>query len=296
MFLVRRLPGNPILRPGMPGLAGADGAGINGPSLIAAPEWLPGRLGRYYLYFAHHKGRTILMAHADSPGGPYTVHAGGVLSLDETPAKDHVASPDVHVDEERRQVRMYFHGVVGRAQKTFVATSPDGLRFRSGERALGPFYFRVFLHRDLYYAVAKLRNKSGAILRSPRFDAGFRRVRRILPRMRHAAVHLEGDRLHIFHSRMGDCPESLLVATVDLSARPRDWVPSEPEPVLAPEEAWEGAGLPLVPSRSGPANEPVNQLRDPAIFEDEGRLYLLYAVAGESGVAIGELVRSRSDS
>ena len=28
---------------------------INGPSLIEAPEWLPQKLGRYYLYFANHK-------------------------------------------------------------------------------------------------------------------------------------------------------------------------------------------------------------------------------------------------
>jgi hypothetical protein len=32
------------------------------------------------------------------------------------------------------------------------------------------------------------------------------------------------------------------------------------------------------------------QLRDPAIFEDDdGRTYLLYSVAGESGIAIAEL-------
>jgi hypothetical protein len=35
----------------------------------------------------------------------------------------------------------------------------------------------------------------------------------------------------------------------------------------------------------------VNQLRDPAIFEeaDSGRVFLLYAVAGESGIAIAEV-------
>ena len=32
-----------------------------------------------------------------------------------------------------------------------------------------------------------------------------------------------------------------------------------------------------------------NPLRDPAIFEEDGRVYLLYAVAGESGIAIAEL-------
>jgi len=33
----------------------------------------------------------------------------------------------------------------------------------------------------------------------------------------------------------------------------------------------------------------VDQLRDPAIFEEDGRILLLYAVAGESGIAIAEL-------
>lgn len=33
----------------------------------------------------------------------------------------------------------------------------------------------------------------------------------------------------------------------------------------------------------------VNQLRDPAIYEEDGRVYLLYAVARESGIAIAEL-------
>jgi len=31
-------------------------------------------------------------------------------------------------------------------------------------------------------------------------------------------------------------------------------------------------------------------LRDPAIFEEYGRIYLLYSVAGESGIAIAELL------
>ena len=34
----------------------------------------------------------------------------------------------------------------------------------------------------------------------------------------------------------------------------------------------------------------LNQLRDPAIFEEDGRIYLLYAVAGESGIAIAEVL------
>jgi hypothetical protein len=33
----------------------------------------------------------------------------------------------------------------------------------------------------------------------------------------------------------------------------------------------------------------VRQLRDPAIFREDGRTYLIYSVAGESGLAIAEL-------
>ena len=47
--------------------------------------------------------------------------------------------------------------------------------------------------------------------------------------------------------------------------------------------------LRLEPSGFGAAEGAVNQLRDPAIYEEDGRIYLLYAIAGESGIAIAEL-------
>jgi hypothetical protein len=48
-------------------------------------------------------------------------------------------------------------------------------------------------------------------------------------------------------------------------------------------------GTSLIPSVRSTAYGHVNQLRDPAIFEEDGRVYLLYAVAGESGIAIAEI-------
>jgi hypothetical protein len=45
----------------------------------------------------------------------------------------------------------------------------------------------------------------------------------------------------------------------------------------------------VAPSRRGSINEPVNQLRDPAIFEEDGRVYLLYSVAGERGIALARV-------
>lgn len=290
MYVLERFQENPVIRPGMKGLEAKDGININGPSLIKVPPWVPGRLGTYYLYFSHHKGAAIRLAYASSIHGPYVVHEGGVLPLEKSPCRDHVASPDVHVDDERREIRMYFHGVAGSSQRTFVAVSRDGLHFSPGRKALGPFYFRVFRYGDVYHAVAKHKNRSGVLLRSRKPCSGFRLVKYILPGMRHAAVHVAKDTLLLFYSRIGDCPESILLSRVDLAQRPRHWRPTEPELILRPEASYEGAGLPCIPSRSGPAFDAVNQVRDPAIFQEHGDLYLLYSVAGEKGIAMGRLV------
>jgi hypothetical protein len=63
--------------------------------------------------------------------------------------------------------------------------------------------------------------------------------------------------------------------------------------VLRPERAWEGADAPVTPSLRSTAYGHLNQLRDPAVFEENGRTFLLYAVAGESGIAIAELTFER---
>ena len=84
------------------------GGNINGPSLIKAPDWLPNPLGKYYLYFSHHRGTYIRMAYADRLEGPWTIYEHGVLHLEETICRDHIASPDVHIDDEKREIRMYF--------------------------------------------------------------------------------------------------------------------------------------------------------------------------------------------
>lgn len=57
---------------------------INGPSLIRVPDWLPHPLGKYYLYFAHHKGSYLRLAYADSLSGPWKVFDSEVLPLNKT--------------------------------------------------------------------------------------------------------------------------------------------------------------------------------------------------------------------
>ena len=64
-----------------PGLHPSIGVNIQGPSAIRVPDWVAGRLGAYYLYFADHKGSYIRLAYADHPTGPWTVHPPGSLHL-----------------------------------------------------------------------------------------------------------------------------------------------------------------------------------------------------------------------
>ena len=285
---ITRLPNNPIIRPHMDSRMGAN---INGPSPIRVPEWLPRPLGRYYLYFAHHDGDYIRLAYADAVAGPWRMYEPGVLPLARSGFRGHIASPDVHVDHERREIRMYFHGsetptAGGAPQFTRVALARDGLNFLALPEVLGPAYFRAFSCAGYTFALAM----PGQLLRSTDgltpFEAG---PTLFSKEMRHSALLRDGDTLTVFYSNAGDCPERILRATIRLTPDWHTWRPTAPEVVLEPEFPWEGVHEPLEPSRRGMAAGPVRQLRDPAILQDEGRTYLFYSVAGESGIAMAEI-------
>jgi hypothetical protein len=316
----RRLANGPIIGPDLhPSL----GVNIQGPSLIRVPDWVPGRLGAYYLFFADHKGAYIRLAWADHLTGPWTVHVPGSLHLRDSCfltapptvslerladlearwkqtgaalshdllsefTTPHIASPDVHVDHAGQRIVMYYHGLEDAGtQVSRVATSPDGISFTARpEVIVGRSYLRVFHHQGVTYGLAM----PGQIYRSRDGLADFEPGPILFnPNMRHAALLKRGDTLLVFWTQVGDAPESILVSAIDLS---RDWTMWRDGPasvVLRPEHAWEGANAPRVPSVRSTAYGTVNQLRDPAIFEEDGRIFLLYAVAGESGIAIAEL-------
>lgn len=302
-FTVRRCPQNPIIRPEM--LPEGDGGNINGPCLIRVPDWVTGALGRYYLYFAHHNGRYIRMAYADNLEGPWKVHQPGVLRLADAPGcAGHVASPDVIVDEERREFRLYFHGPLraGGKQVTFVAVSKDGLGFKAGAEALCPFYFRAFRWDGMWYGMSKggllFRSRDGlsGFVEGPNpFPGSAARDKPVYnkPGPRHLAVWLARDRLWVYFSSIGAQPERILRGYVDLAPDWAGWRVAGIEEVLRPEAQCEGADLPLTPSRAGAAPGRENAVRDPHLFVEAGRTYLVYSVAGESGLALAEIVEER---
>ena len=147
---VTRLIDQPIIRPD---LHPSIGQNIQGPSIIRVPDWIEDPLGKYYLYFADHKGRYIRLAYSNELTGPWQIHEAGSLPIEQSyfavtppPITDdqlaeltaarrgvsglgspvshdlaleftmpHIASPDVHVDDETQSIIMYYHGLEGPA-------------------------------------------------------------------------------------------------------------------------------------------------------------------------------------
>lgn len=281
---IMRFPNNPVIVPHMDSRMGSN---INGPSLVRVPDWLPNPLGQYYLYFAHHQGEYIRLAYADSLVGPWQTYEPGTLKLGESHCIRHIASPDVHVDDEARQFRMYFHGPSeGGPQISRVALSEDGIRFVARPEILGLSYFRVFEWDGWHYALGM----PGVFYRSHDGLTGFEQGPTLFgENMRHSALTLDGSVLSVFYSEVGDNPERIKLSKVELTPDWMHWRKSEPVTVIEPETDYEGACLPPEPSVRGWAPRRVRQLRDPAIYREGSKTYLLYSVAGEAGIAIAEL-------
>ena len=285
LMYIERFENNPIIQPNMDGRMGSN---INGPSLIRVPDWLENPLGTYYLYFAHHKGQYIRLAYADRLEGLWSVYEPGTLALEASFCQGHIASPDIHVGHEKREIRMYYHGPVPQqGQKSKVAISKDGIHFTAFSESLGNSYFRVFGWNEHTYALGM----PGVFYRSRDGLTNFEQGPTLFTKdMRHTALKLDGDVLSVFYSNAYDCPERILFSTMELSPNWMEWKASAPRTLLEPETDYEGANLPLEPSKRGWVPERVRQLRDPAIFRENGNTYLLYSVAGEHGIAIARLV------
>jgi hypothetical protein len=319
LVTVTRLADGPIIHPQ---LDPSIGVNIQGPSVIRVPAWLENPLGKYYLYFADHKGRYIRLAYADAVTGPWKIHVPGTLRIEDSyfltsqPAVSaeqrlqyetyfagtgeqfphdrmidltvpHIASPDVHVDDAKQRIVMYYHGLDELAsQVSRVAVSSDGINFVARPEILGRTYWRGFDWQGQRYGLAM----PGQFYRSDDPLSGFVKGPLLFnPKMRHCAVMLRNNELWVFWTQAGDAPEHIKLSTLQLSGDWMDWQQVDHGEVLRPEKSWEGADAPVVASMRSTAYGVVNELRDPAILLDDGKIYLFYAVAGESGIAVAEL-------
>jgi hypothetical protein len=340
-----------------------EGRNVAGPSVIRIPDWIkpedradPSAI--YYLYFSHHRGKYIRLAWSVTISGPWSLyHTGtqhlsgqrGVLDLGDAPIQlqnkiripnNHLGSPDAHVDDRHQQIVLYFHsgskievdGVPEAQQKSFAATSVNGLNFRNRIEPviLGLNYLRAFEYAERAWGIGNgghiMGGRDARQSRTPPegwdfsdnlwplvnndlqkdIDAAGMGPRKIL-RVRHAGIRLirdsvDGDTLEVFYSRRGTDrshgvlkPERILMSRIQIAADvPAEQWNSEwpPEEILTSEMDWEGAHLPIRPSRSDIATGRSHSLQDPDIFVDQdNRVYLFYIGGGEHAMGVAELIR-----
>ena len=289
---------------------------INGPSVLRVPEWVTDRLGKYYLYFAHHKGTSIRLAYADEMTGPWIVHQKPVLTLEKslfvTEDLDpksrsdwvngpeylyaHIASPDVHVDHKEQQISMFFHGLLPDGdQQTRLAFSKNGQLFTVKPPLLGPSYLRAFQWRKRWYST-HLWGVMGVFEtfnNAPRSIAHATLPKQITgaphTKIRHGHISQVGEHMHFVFSRVGDTPECILHCSIALSENQQNWRFGPVTTLLRPKEAWEGFGRDPVKSVEGSVWEWIPELRDPCLFYEEGKLWLLYSGGGERGIGLAKL-------
>ena len=301
------------------------GDNANGPTVIRVPTWVQRPLGRYYMYFAHHSGQFIRLAYADSVRGPWKIHEPGVLKVENTafyrPQPDppdspsgvytHLASPEIFIDEQQKRIVLWAHGMWtdgqrwperrqdaaawvkqhGYAQFTQAAESRDGLTFTTHPAITKQSYLRVVPYQGQFYGMARL----GQLLRAPdalsAFELGDNPFRETpyAGRVRHVSLFEDNGLLHIVFSAIGDAPESILHTTMRMTGDWREWKVGAISEVLKPQTRYECPELPVAKSEVGEIDHPAQQLRDPALFRDEGKLYLFYTFCGEQGIAGAEV-------
>ncbi len=316
--VIERFSSNPLISVAA---SPAPGGNVNGATVMRVPDWVARPLGRYYMYFANHMGEFVRLAYADAPTGPWRIHEPAVVHVKDTafhrpqpdppgPRADfytHVASPEILVDTERRRIVMWVHGwwtngerwpdtlplarawarERGYGQFTQVAESSDGIHFTMRPAITRTSYLRVFERGRVFYGVSRL----GVLSRSPdpltAFTLGPSLFRDgpYAGRVRHVALLPRGDRLLVFFTAIGDAPERVLMARVDLAGEWTDWKADEIVEVIRPEAPYECTHLPDVPSAAGDIDEPARQIRDPFVFEDKDGTFLYYAVCGEQSIA-----------
>jgi hypothetical protein len=317
-----RLPQNPLITVDSSPTLGDN---VNGPSIIRVPSWIPQPHGRYYAYFAHHKGQFIRLAYSDAIAGPWKIYEPGVVQVKDTaffrPQPDpkdgpeelytHVASPEVYIDEARHRLVMWVHGwwTEGQqwpmpvpaarawirehryAQFTQIAESSDGIHFDLLPPITQTSYLRVFPLDGMFYGMARL----GVLLRSSdplkSFELGPNPFKggSYDGRVRHVALLRRDRRLFVFFSGIGDAPERIMLSTIDLAGDWQQWKASAPIELLRPAMKYECPELPNVPSQAGEIYGKAQQLRDPAIFEENGKTYLFYSICGEQGLGAAEI-------
>ena len=162
-------------------------------------------------------------------------------------------------------------------QRTWAATSADGLHWTLNDEILGMEYFAAFDYDGYYYALTT----RGPIVRSTdpiknfesRLDATAATTELFDDDYRHfGVVVVDGDCLWVFYSDRTDHPEEIMLTTIDLTVDWEFWTLSPADTVLTPAELYEGEGV-----------------LDPFVYKEDPDYYLFYSSADELVIAVARL-------
>jgi hypothetical protein len=199
------------------------------------------------------------MAYSNNILGPYILFENGVLSLNDTYGNGHIASPDVIIKDNK--FILYYHTIYNseyNSQSTFIAESNDGLKFISTEINISHPYFRYFEYESEIYGIVMENH-----------------------------IKLINNKLYIFYSIVGDCPEHIYVS--ELIKDNNKFYILEKNSLINPTLEYEHNNLIPIKSEYGGVYKSINQLRDPYVYIEDDDIYILYTVCGEQGIAIAQL-------
>ena len=227
----------------------------------------------------------IRMAYSNKIIGPYTIYEKGVLNIKNSPGKDHVASPDVHVDSKNKIITMYYHTCFNEGQYTLESFSNDGIFFKSHNIILGSYYFRVFKFKNQLYSIAKGVKNYGEIYKKVNNEWKII-YKKLIKNIRHTAILVEDNIIYLFYSLIGELQESIYCCVLDID----NFMVTNNYKLIKPSLDYEGFNFPKEKSKIGMEKKFVNQVRDPGIFINKNDKYLLYSVSGEKGIAIAKFI------
>ncbi len=278
---------------------------ICNPCIIRTPAWFKKKLGKYYLYFADHRGTFIKLLFSNDLNKNWKFLNKKILNIkskSKLDAYNHIASPEVFINNKEKKIYMFTHShsrsKIG--QWTYLSISNDGINFvKKFNNPLAPFYFRLFKHKNNFYGIVK----GGDLWRSKQINFKYKKYQNLITQkvsktnlhnknksIRHVGILKKKNYLHCVFSRIGDKPERIFYTKINLHKKFEKWKFQKIKELIRPIFAYEGSNIKLKKSKPGDAPKPENALRDPYLFSDKGKTYLIYCVKGEKNFAICELL------
>jgi len=281
------------------------GENINGPALLKVSKYHRKIINyKFLLFFSHHEGDFIRLMGSNSPIGPWIILPIQILKNNiNIDFHDHIASPDVHGNLIKDKIIIFFHSreIGSRKQLTFKSELKNIFDSEPKvEKTNLPFYARIFKYKKVFYALTKGGNLFET--NDPLFlnwvplvniFTGETALDDVYQNsegsIRHVCVIKYKRQLFVFYTLIGDKPEQIWVSKLIINRENRKYEVIGKTSVLRPVKLYEGWGIVLRKSKSGPALMPENAVRDPFVIKHRNKYLMYYAIQGEFGLAVASL-------